>query len=78
MLVPVLPALAAFLTDGDGADLSVSGLAGLADEQSPPAADGDRGVDHDLRAACSIAELDELVCTVGSAATGGSIASFGG
>ena len=32
-----------FSADGHGADLSVSGLAGLADEQSPPPPDGDRG-----------------------------------
>ena len=45
--------------DGHGADLSVSGLAGLADEQSPPPPDGGRGHDHDLRAGLPVAEPAE-------------------
>ena len=51
--------------DGDGTHLSVSGLAGRADEQPAPASDGDRGHDHDLRTVSSIAEPDELVSRLG-------------
>ena len=58
---------AAFLLMVTGADLSISGLAGLVDEQSAAAADGHRGVDDDLRVACSVAEHDELSVAVGRA-----------
>ena len=52
--------------DGHGADVSVSGLAGLADEQSPPPPDGDRGHDGDLHADLSVAQPAELLRALGA------------
>ena len=66
VFLPVLPALAAFFLDGHGPDLSISRMAGVADEQPAPASH--RGRDHDdrVRPDLSITEFDQLYRAVAS------------
>ena len=61
-----LAGVGGFSADGDGADLSASGLAGLADEQSPPPPDGHRGHDDDLRADVQLPNLLNLYAPWGA------------
>ena len=67
-----------FPADGHGADLSVSGLAGLADEQSPPPPDGHRGHDDDLRSVVQLPNLLNFFAPWGASTAGRPVESTGG